>query len=324
MLVSIGLPRKPAPAMLWSRSSCANEGHMDWRLKCIAFHVLKYAPRSFYDFLQRNVTRRYFSTLTDDAIDVYSYHARNFAQLGTGRVLEFGAGADLITSLLLSKAGATEILAYDIERIATVEQVNHVIRQLRERGGAWPEITNLEGDLMRLYRIRYCAPGDARRTGLPAGSVDFFCSTSTLEHIPAPDIRAILKECRRIASPRALYSFIVDYHDHYATTDPSITGANFYRYSDAIWRLCNPSNHYQNRLRHSDFERIFAAEDMEPIEARAVISNIAIDERALHPRFRSYPLEDLQAHNGFFCLRARTPSIRDGSPAALSGASNEV
>jgi len=292
---------------------------MDWRLKCIAFHVLRYSPRSFYLFLQRHVTRRYFSTLTDDAINVYSYHVRNFAQLGTGRILEFGAGTDLITALLLSKTSAKEILAYDIERLATVEQVNHVIRQLRKRGGDWPEITNLEDDLVHLYRIRYCAPGDARRTGLPAGSVDFFCSTSTLEHIPAPDIRAILKECRRIASPRALFSFIIDYHDHYATTDSSITGANFYRYSDAIWRLCNPPNHYQNRLRHSDFQHIFEAEDMETIEARAILSNISIDRHRLHPRFRSYSLEDLQAHNGFFCLRARTGASAIGSPTALSG-----
>src|SRR5256885_3150622 len=35
--------------------------------------------------------------------------------------------------LLLSAAGATEVLAYDIERLASIEQVNYVIRRLRGR-----------------------------------------------------------------------------------------------------------------------------------------------------------------------------------------------
>ena len=39
---------------------------------------------------------------------------------------------------------------------------------------------------------------DARATGLPAGSVDFVTSTSTLEHIPEDDLVPLLAECRRL------------------------------------------------------------------------------------------------------------------------------
>ena len=80
-----------------------------------------------------------------------------------GRALEFGSGSNLLTPLLLSAPGATEVLAYDVERLASVEQVNHVIRQLRGRvHGEWPEIAALD-DLQRFYRISYrpqgtCAP----------------------------------------------------------------------------------------------------------------------------------------------------------------------
>jgi tRNA A58 N-methylase Trm61 len=172
---------------------------MDWRMKCLAFHLLRFAPRAAYTFLQRNVTNRYFTALTPDVIKVYAYHVQNFPG---GRALEFGAGTSLVSALLLSAAGAEEVLAYDIKRIATVEQVNHAIRQLRaHHGDDWPEIDNLGDSLQRLYRIRYCAPADARDTRLPPQSVDFICSTSTLEHIAPKDIRAILMECRRIASP---------------------------------------------------------------------------------------------------------------------------
>ncbi len=269
-------------------------------MKCLAFHLLRFAPRTAYTFLQRYVTNRYFAALTPDVIEVYAYHVRNFRG---GLALELGAGTNLASALLLSAAGAEEVLAYDIARIATVEQVNHAIRQLRVRPGYdWPEIDNLGDSLQRLYRIRYCAPADARDTRLPPQSVDFICSTSTLEHIAPKDIQAILVECRRIASPRAVMSFIVDYHDHYASADPTITRANFYRYSEADWRFYNPANHFQNRLRHSDYLRLFHG--MEAIDVRAVIPQQPTRLPRMHPRFSRYSYEDLQALNGFFCLRA--------------------
>jgi hypothetical protein len=202
---------------------------MDWRVKCIGFHVLRGAPRCLYSALQRRITRRYFYTFTDAEFAVYNYHVENFRRLPQpARALEFGAGSHLLTALLLSAAGAREVFAYDIKPIATVEQVNHVIRQLRERAlpGEWREIENL-GDLVPCYRIRYCAPGDAGNTGLPARSIDFFCSTSTLEHIAIADIERILAECTRIATPHAVWSHIIDYHDHYASADPSITRFKF-------------------------------------------------------------------------------------------------
>lgn len=275
---------------------------MDWRLKCLAHHLLPYAPRSLHAALQRRVTGRYFLHLTDQNLAAYGYHVENFRKLGKpGRVLEFGSGSNLISALLLSAAGAMEVLAYDLSRIATVEQINHVIRQLRGRvPGDWREITEL-ADLAR-YRIRYVAPADARNTGLPAGSVDFFCSTSTLEHIPATDIERILQECKRLASPQARFSFIVDYHDHYCSADPSISRVNFYRYSDAVWRLLNPSHHYQNRLRHSEYARLFADIGLQALEARPVIMPLPIERDRMHQRFRGYTDTDLAALNGMFHL----------------------
>jgi hypothetical protein len=253
------------------------------------------------------VSSRYFITLTEQDIAAYSYHVGNFRKLsGSVRTLEFGAGSHLLSALMLSAAGAEEVYAYDLSRIATVEQVNHVIRQLPNRIiGSWPEIVNLDEDLMRRYRIRYCAPADTRMTGLPAGSVDLVLSTSTLEHIPQRDIVRILRECQRVASTRALFSFIIDYHDHYASADSTITRVNFYRYSDAMWRTFNPSSHYQNRLRHSDYERLFLELGLRFVDNRSVLQPIEIG--ALHSRFQKYSASDLMALNGFFTLRQADP-----------------
>jgi hypothetical protein len=277
---------------------------MDWRLKCLALHALSRTPHGLYAGLQRRGSARYFLRLTEPLLAAFDYHVQNFRKVG-GRALEFGAGRNLISALLLSNAGADEVLAFDLWRIATVELVNRMIGELRAWiPGDWPAVADVGDDLRRRYRIRYLAPGDARHTGLGPGRVDFFCSTSTLEHIPPRDIAAILAECRRVASPRALFSFVIDYHDHYCTADPRITRVNFYRYSDFTWRFLNPSNHYQNRLRHSDYERIFAGCGLVNVESRALVPEIDVDTAHIAARFRHYSRRDLMALSGFFTLRA--------------------
>ena len=282
-----------------------NGGFMDWRLKCLAFHALRYSPRWIHPFLQRTVTGRYFFEVTDSEFAAYQYHVQNLKRLPAGgRALEFGAGNNLLTALMLSAAGASEVLAFDIQRIARVAQVNHVIRQLRLRiPGKWPEVVDLDSDLWRSYRIRYCAPADAACTGLPAGYIDFFCSTSTLEHVPPPAIDHILTECRRIGSAHALFSFVIDYHDHYATADPRISRFNFYRYPAKQWRWLNPPNHYQNRLRHIDYQRMFTAQRLRVIEARRVtVPETELHRVAMSRDFLAYAPEDLASLNGFFLL----------------------
>lgn len=273
---------------------------MDWRLKCAAMHVLSMIPGHAIHGLLQRVSGRYFEVLTSEVLVAYNFHITNFRRLPAGSVaLEFGAGRNMLSPLLLSHAGASRVYAYDLDRIATVPQVNAVIRQLRQMlPGDWREITALS-DLER-YRIDYRAPGDARTTGLPDGSVNFVCSTSTLEHIPSADIRRILRECRRVLTSDGLMSHIIDYHDHYASADRSISRVHFYRYSERAWQFANPSRHYQNRLRHSDYIELFEAAGLSAVEQRALITPVAIDRDVIHERFLRYSDEDLAALNGFF------------------------
>jgi hypothetical protein len=214
----------------------------------------------------------------------------------------------------LSNAGAARVYAYDLNRLATTEQVNDVVRQLRSLGrGDWAEISSLD-DLAERYRIQYCAPGDARRTGLPDATVDLIYSTSTLEHIPEEDIAKILAECRRISSPHALMSFVIDYHDHYGSADSRITRFNFYRYNDAQWRKFNPRGHYQNRLRHSDFQRLFSELELESLVDERIVHGWAeadLDQTPICDTFRRYSHDDLVTSSGKFVLQNRPATARD-------------
>lgn len=249
--------------MLWvirhnSRESMVRGCGVNWKLKCLTFHLLEHIPagKLAHEFLQRYATRSYFTALTPERLCLYQIHVKHYQRLGRPwRVLEFGAGGELLAPLLLSAAGASEIRAYDVTRLATVPRINHMISQLRALvPGEWPALTTMD-DLWSLYRIRYVAPVDAGENRLATGSVDFVLSTSTLKHISPREIRSILTECRRVCSGRM--SFIIDYSDHCAKADRSITPMNFYRYTTQQWRWLNPRWHFQSRLRRADFVTIF-------------------------------------------------------------------
>ena len=208
---------------------------------------------------------------------------------------------------MLSAAGAM-VYAYDVARLANVERINHVIRAYRTRGlpGDWTEIASI-AELESRYRIHYVAPGDVRATGLPAGSVDYMYSMSCLEHIPVDELPGILAELRRIASPDALLGFGIGYYDHYATADRSISKCNFYRYNDQQWHFWNPPRQHQNRLRHSDFEKLFA--DFQILDnVRVLADESVLDGLEIDPKFARYGKRDLLTLSGRFLLRPRPPA----------------
>jgi hypothetical protein len=274
---------------------------MNWYLKCAAFYVFGVLPTHVYRAAQKRITRSYLLTLTPELLDVHQFHVENYRRLvSPGPVLEIGCGTNLLLSLLLSAEGAPTVWATDVQRIATVEQVNHVIDQLeKSRPGPWRRVADLGPDLFAKYRIKYDAPlaGHARFSG----HIDFICSTSVLEHVPCEQLGPLLREHDRIGSPHVLMSHVIGYTDHFAHADKNISHFNFYRFGDRLWPLFNPAMQHQNRLRHSDFEKLFAERGFEMLERRTIPST---DQRPvpLHERFRGYSNDDLYAHDGLFLL----------------------
>ena len=149
-------------------------------------------------------------------------------------------------------------------------------------------------------------PADARRTDLAEASIDAAVSTNTLEHIDPDDIASILVELRRVLRPGGVCSFAVDYHDHYADSDPTIGPLHFLQFDDPQWRRWNCPFQYQNRLRHPDYVVLFQ-------EAGFVVEG---EERTtverppglvLAERFQQYCALDVATVHGWFVLRSPGP-----------------
>lgn len=226
-----------------------------WKLKSLVFAILDATHAGgLLAWLQKHVTRRSrvaFSTLSPD----WLFH-ESVIELSPGkRLLEFGAGKSLVQNLYLSQVCRSQTVV-DIVPLFDRQLANEAAQRISYiTGRDLPPITSL-ADLAAL-NISYIAPLDVARSALPDNAFDVCVSTNTMEHIPEAQLGAILVELRRILVPGGLVSAIIDYSDHYSHTDPSIGRLNFLRFSDAEFRRFNHRSHFQNRLRHHDYERLF-------------------------------------------------------------------
>ena len=99
----------------------------------------------------------------------------------------------------------------------------------------------------------------------------------------------------------------IDYSDHWSHADRSITPRHFLRFEDEEWRRWNPLMHYQNRLRHSDYRRLFDDAGFIILGEKETVPGCAEDALRQIPlacRFKDCDMLDLAATAGHFVLRA--------------------
>jgi SAM-dependent methyltransferase len=307
---------------------------MKWLLKAALQKALSGLPagRTVNHLFQRQVSR---TLPIDDArlrrkVRRAANHFEAFRAHVTTRAAsdavfyEFGAGWDLVVPLVFYSLGVDRQVVVDRAENVRLELVNDALTRLNARrggferslgvslrplGGELPSLADLEDRL----GIEYLAPRDASNTGLPAGSVHFVSSTSTLEHVPEPDILAVLVECRRLLRPGGIISSLVDMRDHHAYFDDSVSPHNFLKFSSRTWRLINSSLNYQNRLRHPDYIRLFEQAGFEILVEKTVAPTDAqlatLRGMALADEFRGrYSLEELGARSLHVVARAPEPT----------------
>lgn len=294
---------------------------MNWKLKAALYNVFDAIPfgDSLYYWSQKHVTRsvpRQLSSESPYFKDIETHHAvfkDSHLALGDARYFEFGAGWDLFHNIFFSALGMGEQHIVDIKPLVRAELVNtviaylqdHPLREFCKKDLPFVRQRKLRDDLAAYYSIYYRSPMDAQATPYYASSMDFIATTHTLEHIPTHVLSNILKECRRLSHEKTKVSMIVDYADHFSYSDKSLDAYNFLKYSPKAWRLYNPSNHYQNRLRHCDYIKLFEDAGFSIESVKTVPEDIKDDQRKkleIHPHFAHYGLADLLTRKAHFVL----------------------
>lgn len=263
---------------------------MDFRVKCALQQIFSYVPggRHLNYLMQRYVTRTL--PLSDDALAEYRLAARRHLDSyrhwvgGTPQsVLELGSGQHLASAIFLALEGCPSVRATDVKPNARPALVKDVLRRLK--------LSALED-----IGVAYSAP----YRGQHADRFDMIISDSVLEHVRREELPGLLRSCREQLKPRGICSFSIDYGDHWAQFDSSLTRHNYMKFSAGEWRLYNPPLQYQNRLRHSDYEKLFADAGLAIVSSDLTV--MPPPQFRLAEEFRSYTTNDLSVVAAYFVL----------------------
>ena len=296
---------------------------MHWRIKGVVQKVLGVLPGG--TLLHYGLQRRFgglrdfereFACKVDDW-SIMTRHLRDAGQsIGGACLVEIGTGWYPTFPLACYLAGARAVETFDLNRHLRPELTARCIALLADRlddiaiasGAAIEEVRRRYAALSSHPKpsrdleaatsgvVRYHAPADATRTGLPAGSVDMVFSNSVLEHVPPEVITALYTESRRILRPGGLMFHSVNCGDHYAYVDRRLHQLHYLQYSSRAWSFWNNAFLYQNRLRAHRFVEDAAAAGFQIVldTATARNENLArIRSMRVAPEFADIPRERL-------------------------------
>lgn len=232
--------------------------NIPWKLKSFLFFCIDFLGADFFlYFIQKHVTKRSrIKTLEIDKIWV-SHQMALISNGCTGFIFEFGAGKSLAQNLFLSNTVDRQLVV-DLNSMIDIKIVEQARSLLFAKVGLNSKIAINSLSDLRSYGICYKAPYDATKIDLPDKCLDASISTNTLEHIPKDLIKSIFNELHRVLKDNGIVSARIDYSDHYAHTDSTITLLNYLKFSEHEWSWHNHRCHYQNRLRNNDYKIIFA------------------------------------------------------------------
>jgi SAM-dependent methyltransferase len=266
-----------------------------WLLKAAAQKLLSALPGRLYDeLLWRAGSLRLSPAFLDDRLAHARRHAEAWRQFRPGLPalsLEIGGGWVPVVPSGLRLLGFGRILSADLHnrfRSEARQQLRDALASGQSADfladPAFPEHVSLLGGLATL----------------PGASVDFIFSNNTFEHIPRPELEALLGQCRRLLAPGGLMSHYIDMADHYSYFDPRISPWHFLRFSEAQWSWIENRIQSQNRLRLPQHRQLLAEAGFQLLaEERESGPADAYPRTKVHPDFQQFTEEEnrvLYAH----------------------------
>jgi SAM-dependent methyltransferase len=231
--------------------------NISWKIKSSIFGLIEFfnVPNALY-FLQKYGTRRSRVGVLSISPNWENHKEYLKKYRATKSVFEFGAGKTLAQNLFLSDIVTNQIVV-DLNPMIDFALVDNARNQLSNLVTLKSETKINSFEELAPYGIEYKAPYDAAKTDFDDKTLDACISTNTLEHIPKESIESIFSELYRTLKGDGIVSAVIDYSDHYAHTDKNISLLNYLKFDENTWEKYNHNCHYQNRLRHYDYVKIF-------------------------------------------------------------------
>ncbi|MCX8080641.1 MAG: class I SAM-dependent methyltransferase [Bacteroidia bacterium] len=302
-----------------------------WILKAIVQKSISYLPYSHkINFLfQKYITKGV--QLTDAYFEDKLIHAAKHLEIFKKQtqknypesLLELGTGWYPVVPLAFWLSGTKNIFSIDISALMNKERFLFTLKKFLEweRSGKLsefiqPDLSRLEllklifkhpenkplNDWLQEFSFAYLVTDAAK---LNISGIEFISSNNVLEHIYPQYLKPILKNLyfNVLAHKGIMYHFI-DMSDHFAHTDKSITIYNFLRFSDKTWKWIDNSIQPQNRLRLSEYRKIF--EELRiPFEVKDFRPGNKDDllRIKLNKKYHHYSSEDLAVSHAYVLSR---------------------
>ena len=272
-----------------------------WKLKSFIFSIIDFFRiQGLLYFVQKNITKRSIQPIHEISHEWKVHEKSIIDNKITGTLFEFGAGKGLAQNIFLSKLMPSQIVV-DLYRMIDFDIVNNSIKSINSLTNQSNDYIKSIEELESSFGIKYLAPYDAANTDLESASIDLCVSSHTLEHIPEQSIVDILKELKRTLKPSGYISALIDYSDHYAHTDASISLLNYLYFDEDTWSKYNHDSHFQNRLRHHDYKEIFENLGYEILSEDVFYEEQNIPED-LKLKFKDHPKTTF-ATSGYFFVK---------------------
>jgi len=254
----------------------------------------------------------HFRNLTNYEMD---WHVRLF-EVGTGwlalaPVVFYLAGAETIVTVdiynhLRERAlkRVLEILGGNLSAVSQAVGVDK--REITERYRRIAKNGKLN-EILHSCRIDYRAPTRLYDVGLPEASYDLFYSRSVLQRIPNNELKKTLQATYKSLRPGGLSYHVIHHTDHNIRHIRTGQVLKYLGWHDSIYELIQSKRfNYQNRLRHSDFLRIFKEVGFEVSYVDVeTLPDSFLENIRLTLRFRRYPRNDLLISKTRILLRKK-------------------
>ncbi len=304
-----------------------------WILKALVQKGISFFPcRHKLNYLfQRYVTKGvvldqdYFFNRISHARDHLEVYRTVSGKISPNKTLELGSGWFPIVPIYLYLTGSNEIWSIDIVDYSSTKKIKKTVEVfvdfiengllnpdqegfINQRIGLLKEIATqkigLDREALQELNIRHIIT-NAVSTKFDSDYFDLIHSNNTLEHIPEPTLRSILKEFARILSAKGVMSHFIDHTDHFAHFDHSISIYNFLRYSESQWKIIDNAIQPQNRMRITDYIKIFNETGFNPqLYCQREGDKKVLESIKLHKKYSAYSMSDIAvSHSHFYAIK---------------------
>jgi SAM-dependent methyltransferase len=243
----------------------------NWRLKAVLMALASRVPGGVlaYRFVQDRQAQRLNDAdgLLARSLDLLALYDDGGGEIRGKDCLEIGTGWCPWLPLLLKVKGARRVVTLDLNPWLSIRTAYGTTRALAERIDRVAERLEVpRGDIEKVLDpalraknlqewlaavdVEYLPKTELQRAAFAAESFDAVFSSNVLEHVDANCLGALHRESARILRSGGIVAHRFNPQDHFSFGDPTITGANFLKYSPAAWKWIGGSGlAYHNRLR---------------------------------------------------------------------------